>query len=77
MGEEIKDLIISFRKPSEPVSYETISRWIKSKLTDGGVDTSVFKAHSCRSTSCIKAKDIFVLLNEILKRGYWKGKHKF
>ena len=73
--EEIKDLIISFRKPHKPVSHETISRWIKNELTDTGVDTSVFKAHSCRSASSSKAKDIDVSLNEILKRGRWKSKH--
>ena len=55
VGEEIKDLIISFGKCNKPVSPETISRWIKSELTDAGVDTSVFKAHSCRSACSSKA----------------------
>ena len=77
VGEEIKDLIISFGKSHKPVLHETISRWIKSELTDAGVDTSVFKAHSCRSASSSKAKDIGVPLNEILKRGCWKSKHTF
>ena len=49
--EKIKDLIISFGKHHKPVSHETISRWIKNQLTDDGVDTSVFKARSCRSAS--------------------------
>ena len=77
VGEEIKDLIISFGKPHKPVSHETISRWIKSELTDAGVDISVFKAHSCRSASSSKAKDNAVSLNEILKLGCWKSKHTF
>ena len=75
--EEVKDLIISFGKPYKPVLHETTSRWIKSELTDAGVDTSVFKAHSCRSASSSKVKDIGVSLNEILKRGCWKSKHAF
>ena len=68
VGKGIKDLIISFGKPHKPVSHETISRWIKSELTDAGVDTSVFKAHNCRSTSSSTAKGIGVSLNEIMKR---------
>ena len=75
--EEIKDLIISFGKLHKPVLHETISRWIKIQLPDAEVDTSVFKDHSCCSASPSKAKDIGVLLNEILKRGCWKSKHTF
>ena len=77
VGDEIKDLIISFGKPHKPVTHETISRWIKSEFTDVGVDTSIFKAHSCRSAFSSKAKDIGVSLNEILKWGCWKSKHTF
>ena len=47
---DIRDLIISYRKLHKPVSSETISRWIKDELSKAGVDTSVFKAHSCRAT---------------------------
>ena len=65
VGEEIKDLIISFGKPHEPVSHETISQWIK------------LIVHSCRSASSSKAKDTGVSLNEILKWGCWKSKHTF
>ena len=77
VGEEIKDLIISFGKPYKPVSHETILKSIKNELIDAGVDIPVFKAHSCRSASSNKAKHIGVSLNEILKRGCWKSKHTF
>ena len=76
LGEEIKGGYC-FGKPYKPVSHEKISRWIKSELTDAGVDTSVFRAHSCRSASSSKVKDIGVSLNEILKPGCWKSKHTF
>ena len=75
--EEIKDLINSFGKPHKPVSHEMISTSIKSKLTNVGVGTSVFNAHSCCSASSSKAKDSGVSLNEILKQGCQKNKHKF
>ena len=77
VGEKIKDLIISFGKPHNPVSHNTVSRWIKSQLIDAGVDTFVFKACSCRLASSSKAKDIGVSLNEILKPGCWKRKDTF
>ena len=41
-------LFISFVKPHGAVSTATISRWIKTVLSDAGIDTSVFKAHSVR-----------------------------
>ena len=77
VGEEIKDLVISFGKLHKPVSHDTISMWIKSELANDGVDISVLKAHSCLSASSSKAKYTGVSLNEILKRGCWKSKHKF
>ena len=41
-------LFISFVKPHRAVSPATISRWIKTVLSDAGIDTSIFKAHSVR-----------------------------
>ena len=58
MGEEINYL--KFGKPHQPVSHDTNSKWIKNQLTHAGVDTSVFKAHSCRSACFSKEKDIDV-----------------
>ena len=37
-------LFISFVKPHRAVSPATISRWIKTVLSDAGIDTSIFKA---------------------------------
>ena len=74
---DIKDLIISYGKPHKPVSSETISRWIKDELSKAGVDTSVFKAHSCRSASSSKARDAGISVSEILKKGGWKSVHTF
>ena len=59
------------------MSSETISRWIKDELSKAGVDTSVFKAHSCRSASSSKARDAGISVSEILKKGGWKSVHTF
>ena len=74
---DIRDLIISYGKPHKPVSSETISRWIKDELSKAGVDTSVFKAHSCRSASSSKARDAGISVSEILKKEGWKSIHTF
>ena len=38
-----------------------------------GVDTSVFKAYSCRLASSSKARDAGTSVSEILKKGGWKS----
>ena len=38
-----------------------------------GIDTSLYKAHSCRSASTSKAKVVGIFLKDILKRGQWPG----
>ena len=74
---DIRDLIISYGKPHKPVSSETKSRWTKDELSKAGVDTSVFKAHNCRSASSSKARDGGISVSEILKKGGWKSVHTF
>ena len=59
------------------MSSETISRLIKYELLKAGIDTSVFKAHSCRSASSSKARDAGVSVVKILKKGGWKSVHTF
>ena len=74
---DIRDLIISYGKPHKPVPSEAISTWIKDELSKAGVETSVLKAHSCRSASSSKAKDAGISVSEILKKGGWKSVHTF
>ena len=37
------------------------------------IDTSLYKAHSCRSGSTSKAKVLGISFKDILKRGQWSG----
>ena len=48
-------LLISYIKPFKAVTSATIGRWIKTVLTQAGIDTNVFTAHSTRSASTSKA----------------------
>ena len=45
-----KQLFISFIRPHQPVSKDTISNWIKNFMTSAGIDTSKYTTHSTRAT---------------------------
>ena len=49
-------LLISYHRPHNPVKSCSIARWIKSILGSAGIDTSIFKGHSTRSASTLKAR---------------------
>ena len=56
----VTKLFSLFVKPHKPVSTNSLARWIKSVLSNAGIDTSVFKAHSVRGASVTNAsKGVF------------------
>lgn len=66
-------LFLSFVKPFQAVSRDTISRWIKAVLIQSGIDVKVFKPHSTRASSTSKANSCQVPLDIILQAASWKG----
>lgn len=44
-------LFISYQKPFKSVSKGTLGKWIKTVLSQAGIDMTMFKPHSTRSTS--------------------------
>ena len=48
-------LFLSFVKPFQAVSKDTISCWIKTVMIQSGIDFTVFKPHSTRAASTSKA----------------------
>ena len=50
-----KEFIITYVKPYKPASSDTISRLIKGEPGMAGINTNVYKPHSCRSASTSKA----------------------
>ena len=42
-----------------------------------GINTNIYKPHSCRSASTNKARDNGVSIRDILKRGSWKSQNTF
>ena len=70
-------LLISFVKPHDAVSTDTIARWIRTVMTLAGVDTNVFKAHSVRSASVAKAKSCNIPIDDILSQAGWSKLETF
>lgn len=64
-------LFISFRKPHNPVSSQTLSRWVKTTLGQSGVDLNMFSAHSTRHASTSAASKLGVSLDIIRKTAGW------
>ena len=70
-------LFISYIKPFKAVTSATIGRWIKTVLTQAGIDTNVFTAHSTRSASTSKAAAAAVPVDVILATAGWSTESTF
>ncbi|XP_044745753.1 uncharacterized protein LOC123307216 isoform X1 [Coccinella septempunctata] len=68
---DVKNLILTLRKPIHAASSQTISRWIKKTLYDAGIDTSVYSAHSIRHASTSAAFRAGVNIEQIRNTAGW------
>lgn len=64
-------LFISYRKPHQKVSSQTLSHWIKDTLEKSGVDTTVFSAHSTRHAATSAANRLGINIEMIRKTAGW------
>lgn len=55
----------------------TVARWIKNVLSNAGIDTSIFKAHSVRSASVSDAYKNGTPIKEILRVADWSNEKTF
>ena len=74
---EVQPVFLSYIKPFKPVSSQRMAHWIKDILTEAGVDTRVFKAHSVRGASVSAAKRNGVSLSDILSMADWSQDSTF
>ena len=74
---DIKQFLVTYGKPQKAASDDIISRWIKNTISSAGIDRDVFKAHSARSTSSSKTKQVGIPYTEILTRGSLKSANTF
>ena len=70
-------LLLCHAKLHGPASKDTIARWIKQVMSEAGIDTKVFKAHSTRSASTSAAKAADVLIQVILEAAGWRSDSVF
>ena len=75
-GEETQ-LLISFVKPHQAVSKDTIGRWVKCVLANAGIDTHQFGAHSTRSASTSAAKRSGLDMTTIMRAAEWSNASTF
>ena len=68
---EVQPLFLSYIKPFKPVTSQRIAHWIKDILSEAGVDTRVFKAHSVRGASVSASKNKGVGIPDILDMADW------
>lgn len=73
---DVTQLFIKAQKPYNAVTQSTISRWIKSVLSDAGIDMTIFTPHSTRgaSTSAVVGK---IPIDTILKTAGWTSESVF
>lgn len=69
--ENQKNLFISFKKPYNKVTSQSLSRWIKDTLQDSGVDVTLYTAHSTRHAATSSARRKGVSLDSIRKTAGW------
>lgn len=64
-------LFISFRSPFNPVSSQTLGRWVKAELETAGIDVAIFSAHSTRHASTSFAASKGINVEEIRRTAGW------
>ena len=70
-------LFLSYIKPHKPITSQRIAHWIKDVLTEAGVNTEVFKAHSVRGAATTAALKKGVSINDILQTADWSTDSTF
>ena len=70
-------LFLSHIWPHRPVTSQRIAHWVKDRLSEAGVDTSRFKAHSVRGAVTSAALNKGVTLGDILQVANWSSDSTF
>ena len=76
-GPRCRSLFLGLISPHDPISSESVSRWIKSMLSRSGIDTTVYAAHSARSEAASAAVRAGVAIDTVLRAGHWSRRSTF
>jgi integrase len=74
---ESESLFLSIMKPHNPVTKDTLGRWIRELVAAAGIDIRTFAPHSIRSATASRALKAGVSIPEILKAADWSSEHTF
>ena len=66
-------LFVSFRKPHQAVSRDTIARWIVQTMRVSGINTKKYGSHSLRGAGVSAGARMGVSTNLLLKYGSWRN----
>ena len=66
-------LFISFCRPHKKVTKDTIGRWVKMVMKEAGIDISIFRPHSCRSSAASYVNKLRLPLATILRTVGWSS----
>ena len=64
-------VLLSLIGKHEPVTSSTIDRWLKTCLSEAGIDTGIFKGHSVRGSSSSRAAAAGITMTDILQAPDW------
>ena len=70
-------LFITSTPPHEAAHKDTIANWVKWVLSEAGIDTNIYKTHSCRAAATSKADKLGLPLQTILSSGDWSNERTF
>jgi len=70
-------IFLSWIGEHDPVTSSTIARWLKTCLSEAGIDTGIFKAHSIRGASSSKAAAVGITTADILQAADWSSASTF
>ena len=74
----LKDkLLLSYVKPHNPITVDTIRRWLKQTMEKAGIDVNRFGSYSTRSASASKAASSNFPMNLIMKAAGWSRQSTF
>ncbi len=72
-----KQLFISFRRPHDGVSKDTIARWIRVTLNKAGIDTDIYRPHSTRAASTSALDNASIPVSDIVNAAGWARRDTF
>ena len=70
-------LFVSFQKPHNPVSTDTLARWIKIVMNKAGIYTETYVAYSTGAASTSAAHRNNINTNKILAAAGWHNENSF